>query len=102
MSFDPCNWIGILAHSIRRHVRFFRRAVAQTPREDLAAQIREQGYRCGTPLNAKKDIRRSKPDQAVWILKCKAATFRIRLNPDNVGSSKEAQLTLPSGNIAKN
>jgi hypothetical protein len=61
---------------------FSARAVAQTPREDLAAQIREQGYRCGTPLNAKKDIRRSKPDQAVWILKCKAATFRIRLNPD--------------------
>ena len=61
---------------------FSARAVAQTPREDLAAQIREQGYRCGTPLNAQKDIRRSKPDQAVWILKCKTATFRIRLNPD--------------------
>jgi hypothetical protein len=67
---------------------FSARAVAQAPREDLAAQIREQGYRCDKPLNAQKDIRRSKPDQAVWVLKCKTATFRIRLNPDMAAQVK--------------
>jgi hypothetical protein len=71
-----------------RLIQFFARAVAQTPREDLAAQIREQGYRCDKPLNAQKDIRRSKPDQAVWVLKCKTATFRIRLTPDLLAQVK--------------
>jgi hypothetical protein len=71
-----------------RPVQFSARAVAQTPREDLVAQIREQGYRCDKPLNAQKDITRSKPDQAVWVLKCKTATFRIRLNPDMSAQGK--------------
>jgi hypothetical protein len=71
-----------------RPVQFFTRAVAQTPQEDLAAQIREQGYRCDKPLSAQKDIGRSKPDQAVWVLKCKTATFRIRLNPDMAAQVK--------------
>ena len=58
------------------------RAEAQTPPNVLAARIRAQGYHCKVPLSAKRDARRSKPDEAVWILKCRGSTFRIRLDPD--------------------
>ena len=48
----------------------------------LAAQIRDQGYRCEKPLGAKRDEALSKPDEAVWVLRCEAATYRMRLVPD--------------------
>lgn len=70
--------IGMIAASIL----LSRMAQAQAPPEVLAAQIRAQGYRCEPPLHAKRDARRSKPDRAVWILKCGKSTFRIRLDPD--------------------
>jgi hypothetical protein len=55
---------------------------AQTPADDVAAQIRIQGYRCDRPVTAKRDVRRSKPDSAVWVLNCGNATFRVRLDPN--------------------
>jgi hypothetical protein len=56
---------------------------AQEPTRDLlAAQIRDQGYVCSEPLSAKKDLIRSRPDQAVWVLRCKNANYRLRLVPD--------------------
>ena len=56
---------------------------AQEPTRDvLAAQIRDQGYRCNKPLSADKDLKRSRPDGAVWVLRCKNATYRLRLVPD--------------------
>jgi hypothetical protein len=53
---------------------------AQTPADDVAAQIRSQGYRCDQPVAAKRDLRRSKT--AVWVLNCRNATFRVRLVPN--------------------
>lgn len=56
---------------------------AQEPTKDLlAAQIRDQGYLCSKPLSAMKDLTRSRPDQAVWVLRCKNANYRLRLVPD--------------------
>ena len=53
-----------------------------TDKRFTAAQIRDQGYRCNTPLSANKDVRRSRPDEAAWVLRCKDATYRLRLVPD--------------------
>jgi hypothetical protein len=56
---------------------------AQQPTKDLlAAQIRDQGYRCATPLSATKDLKRSRADEAVWVLRCTNASYRLRLVPD--------------------
>ena len=52
----------------------------QTPA--VAAQIRAQGYRCDAPVSAERDAALSRPDEAVWILKCQNATYRVRLIPD--------------------
>ena len=55
---------------------------SQTPANDLAAQVREQGHRCEEPVSAVRDVRLSRPDSAVWILTCRNAAYRVRLDPD--------------------
>jgi hypothetical protein len=55
-------------------------AAEEMPAEIIAAQIRDQGYACDKALSAERDGERS--DDAVWILKCQNATYRVRLVPD--------------------
>src|SRR5215467_10681032 len=62
---------------------------SQTPADDVAAQVRAQGYRCDQPITAKRDVRLSMPDSAVWILKCNKVTFRVRLDPDMAARVKK-------------
>jgi hypothetical protein len=57
-------------------------AVAEKPRDMLAAQIRMQGFACDKPLGAVKDTKRSRPDRAVWVLECSNATYRVSRAPD--------------------
>jgi hypothetical protein len=58
-------------------------ASAQESTPDLlAAQLREQGDRCDKPASAHRDLARSKPDEAVWVLRCETDRYRIRLTPD--------------------
>jgi hypothetical protein len=54
----------------------------ETTKALLASQIRDQGYRCNKAISAKKDLKRSKADEAVWVLRCDDGTYRIRLVPD--------------------
>jgi hypothetical protein len=58
------------------------RAAGETPQDELAAQIRLQGFACDRSLGAVKDRKHSKPDYAVWVLKCSNATYRIGRFPD--------------------
>jgi Tfp pilus assembly protein PilX len=55
---------------------------AERPQEMLAAQIRTQGFPCETALGAIRDRKRSKPDRAVWVLRCSNASYRISRAPD--------------------
>ena len=52
------------------------------PAETLAAQLRIQGHRCEGPVKAERDAERSRPDMAVWIIRCGNATYRMRLMPN--------------------
>ncbi len=52
------------------------------PEDDIAAQIRAQGYTCDKPQSATRDDQASKPDEAVWVLRCEGASYRVRLIPD--------------------
>jgi hypothetical protein len=54
----------------------------EDPKNIVAAQIREQGYDCDDPQSAKRDVQASRPDEAVWILQCESASYRVRLDPD--------------------
>lgn len=54
----------------------------ETPKEIIASQIRKQGFRCESPQSAERDAVLSKPHEAVWVLRCENATYRVRLIPD--------------------
>jgi hypothetical protein len=59
-----------------------RACAGEAPKEIIAAHIRQQGYRCDAPKIAKRDPHASRPDEAVWILTCSNARYRVRLIPD--------------------
>jgi hypothetical protein len=50
---------------------------SETPQNMLAAQIRLQGFTCDKALGATRDTKRSRPDHAVWVLKCSNANYRV-------------------------
>ena len=54
----------------------------ENPAEIIASHIRAQGYSCPSTLGAERDMERSKPNEAVWVLRCQDATYRVRLVPD--------------------
>jgi hypothetical protein len=60
----------------------FEVAAQETAKELLAIQIRDQGQRCDKPVSAKRDAKRSKPDTAVWVLRCENRSYRMILSPD--------------------
>ena len=45
-------------------------SMAETPGDMLAAQIRLQSFVCDKAVGAHRDSKRSRPDHAVWVLKC--------------------------------
>lgn len=57
-------------------------AAEEMPKEMLAAQIRTQGFVCDKAMRATRDAKRSRPDHAVWVLKCSNATYRVSRAPD--------------------
>jgi hypothetical protein len=65
---------------------FAARAQQPMPVETIAAQVRLQGHRCDEPLSATRDTALSKPNEAVWVLKCANASYRLRLIPNMVAT----------------
>jgi hypothetical protein len=57
-------------------------AHAEKPQDELAAQVRIQGFACDKAQGAIRDSKRSRPDYAVWVLKCSNATYRVSRAPD--------------------
>jgi hypothetical protein len=57
-------------------------ADVESPKDDIAAQIRAQGYACDQPQSATRDAQASKPNEEVWLLRCEEASYRVRLIPD--------------------
>ena len=57
-------------------------AEQETPQGIIAAHIRDQGFKCEKPQDAKRDTKTSKPNETVWLLTCENATYRVTLVPD--------------------
>jgi hypothetical protein len=57
-------------------------AQEERPAEIIAAQIRMQGFRCDNPTGAKHELKLSKPNEQVWVMRCANATYRVTLIPD--------------------
>ena len=69
-------------------------AKAETAKNMLAAQIRTQGFACNKPLRATRDTKLSRPNYAVWVLKCTNAIYRIGRYP-NLAAKVEEIRSLP-------
>lgn len=57
----------------------------------LASQIRDQGFACDTPKSAEREVKTSKPNEAVWILKCENDTYRMTIVPDMAAKVEKLQ-----------
>jgi hypothetical protein len=57
-------------------------AQQEAPTEIIAVQIRKQGFACEDAQSAVRDRDASAPNASVWILRCRNATYRVRLTPD--------------------
>ncbi|WP_249151769.1 hypothetical protein [Bradyrhizobium liaoningense] len=72
----------VLAGTMGGLTASFAQTAQETPQTMLAAQIRMQGFACDKALGARRDAKRSKPDHAVWVLRCSNATYRVSRAPD--------------------
>ena len=57
-------------------------AAQDDPKELIAVQVRDQGYKCDAPKSATKDEAITSPDEQGWILECEDATYKVKLVPD--------------------
>ena len=48
----------------------------------LSDAVRVRGHKCDKPQNARREHRQSRPDEAVWLIDCGNATYRIRFAGD--------------------
>jgi len=47
-----------------------------------ADKVRAEGFLCAEPVSAQRDPAASNPDEAVWILECRDARYRVHLRED--------------------
>ena len=47
----------------------------------VSSVVRREGYKCEKPIKATKDEADSVPEEMAWFLKCKNATYKVRLLP---------------------
>ena len=53
----------------------------ESPETIVSSVVRREGYRCDKPIHASKDEADSIPEVMAWFLKCKNATYKVRLLP---------------------
>jgi hypothetical protein len=57
-------------------------ARAQDSKDTIADTVRDRGFRCERALSAERDQDQSRPDEAVWILRCSDGRYRVRYPGD--------------------
>ncbi len=66
-------------------------ALAQTDADAatlVATQVRDQGLACADPVKAERDM--NADGDAVWLLTCSDASYRVRLIPDQAAQIEPA------------
>jgi hypothetical protein len=55
---------------------------AQDAVDTVADTVRDRGHPCAQAIAAERDEAASRPDEAVWILTCSDARYRVRFPGD--------------------
>jgi outer membrane murein-binding lipoprotein Lpp len=58
------------------------RAQSGSPADQVADAVRDRGLACTDVVSAERDAAASRPDEAVWILTCSDARYRVRFPGD--------------------
>jgi hypothetical protein len=74
--------LALLAPMMAASAPLAAQTAGDDPKDIIAAQIRDQGFKCDEPQSATRDAQASRPDEAVWVLQCEDASYRVRLDPD--------------------
>ncbi len=83
MSFASMRTVSMVIVPVLINLVAVQNVAAQaSPQDLLSTQLRDQGYPCERAIGARRDVKRSRPDQAVWVVTCSDATYRMRLTPD--------------------
>jgi hypothetical protein len=69
----PLLLLGLLAAGTAR---------AQAPVDTVADAVRDRGHPCDKAISAERDQAADRPDEAVWILTCSNARYRVRFPGD--------------------
>ena len=64
------------------HTMIGQAVAVDTPVTIISDHIRRQGYPCDEPRHAEHDQQASRPNEAVWFLRCKDVSYRVTLIPD--------------------
>ena len=70
------------SRSSQRRLGSLREKRQEEPKDIIAAQIRSQGYACNSTQSAERDAEASAANQAVWMLSCQNASYRVTLIPN--------------------
>ena len=65
----------------------------RSPETIVSFVVRREGYRCDKPIHASKDEADSIPEVMAWFLKCKNATYKVRLLPHYLSHVEVLELT---------
>ena len=57
----------------------------------LASLIRDQGFACSKPKSAEREVKTSRPNEAVWVLQCENDTYRMTVIPDMAAKIEKLQ-----------
>ena len=59
----------------------------------VSSVVRREGYKCEKPIKATKDEADSVPEEMAWFLKCKNATYKVRLLPHYLSEVEVLEVT---------
>lgn len=65
----------------------------ETPETIVSSVVRREGYKCEKPIKATKDAADSIPEEMAWFLKCKNATYKVRLLPHYLSEIEILEIT---------
>ncbi len=83
--------LGILAFVVATEERMAGALAQEAAKDVIATQVRAQRHLCESPESAKIDESTATPGEQSWILRCKNATYWVKLIPHRSADIKRVE-----------